>query len=182
MAGHLGWTGGSSRRLGACVLGATLCASPVTAQDPVTRGATSRLRAVDPKAAALLAAGKAGSATFRLLTETIEQSDLVVYVETRQLKLPGQLLFVTATPGGRYLRIAVRAQGLDYHLIPWLAHELWHAVELARAPEVRDREGLLRFYQRIGGGLLSGGTIELETVRAQETQATVLRELRSGRW
>jgi hypothetical protein len=59
---------------------------------------------------------------------------------------------------------------------------LWHAVELARAPEVRDREGLLRFYQRIGGGLLSGGTIELETVRAQETQATVLRELRSGRW
>lgn len=54
-------------------------------------------------------------------------------------------------------------------------------MELAGAPEVRDRAGLLRFYERIGGGFRAGGTVEMETVKAQETQATVLNELRRGR-
>ena len=44
------------------------------------------------------------------------------------------------------------APGVDNDLLPWLAHELWHAVEIAAAPEVRDRVSLLRFYERIPGG------------------------------
>jgi len=65
--------------------------------------------------------------------------------------------------------------------VPWLAHELWHAVEIAGAPEVRDRASLLRLYQRIGEGFRAGGRMEMETQRAQATQATVLNELRRGR-
>lgn len=163
------------------VLAATCSVTCAYAQQSPTPGAASRLRASDEKAAALLQAGIARSATFRLLVETLDQSDLVVYVETRQLTLPGQLQFMSATPGGRYVRVSVRPMGLDNELVPWLAHELWHAVEIAGAPEVRDGASLLRFYERIGGGFRAGGTMEMETVRAQETQATVLDELRGRR-
>jgi hypothetical protein len=142
--------------------------------------AISRVRPVDRKAAALLEAGNARSATFRLITQTLEQSDLFVYVETCTLTLPGQLQFVSAKPGARYVRVSVRQMGIDNDLIPWLAHELWHATEIAGAPEVRDRAGLLRLYARIGHSMRANGGVEAETVKAQETQESVLRELRRG--
>lgn len=152
-----------------------------SAQSGSASGTQGRIRTVDDKAAALLRAGIGRSATFRQLVDAVEHSDLVLYVEARQLTLPAQLQFVSATPGGRYLRVSVRVLGLDDDLVPWLAHELWHAVEIARAPEVRDRPSLLRFYEKIGGGFRSGGSIEMETVQAQETQERVLRELRTSR-
>jgi hypothetical protein len=169
-------------RWAACAaLTATCSISGVYAQSSPTPGAASRLRASDAKADALLQAGIARSATFRRLVETIDRSDLVVYVETRQLTLPGRLQFMSATPGGRYVRVSVRPMGIDNDLVPWLAHELWHAVEIAGAPEVRDRASLLRFYERIGGGFRAGGRMEMETVTAQKTQETVLHELRGRR-
>lgn len=169
---------GCSRCVGCVVLIATMGAHPVAAQDRVAPGATSRLRPADQKAAALLQAGAARSTTFRSLVETIAQSDLIVYVETGQLTRPGQLEFVSATPGGRYIRVVVRAMGVDNDLLPWLAHELWHAVEIAGAPGVRDQASLVDFYERIGGAYRSSGSVLMETVKAQETQATVLNELR----
>jgi hypothetical protein len=173
---------GRHRIVALVVLCAALCSVPASGQEPVAPGrATDRLRPTDAKAATLLQAGAARSATFRSLVDAIEQSDLVVYVETRQLTLPGQLQFVSATPGGRYVRVSVRVQGRDDELLPWLAHELWHAVEIAGAPEVRDRTGLLRFYEHTGGGFRAGNTKEMETVAAQRVQARVDDELRRGR-
>lgn len=172
---------GGSRWAACAVLAATCSINGVYAQPSQTPGAASRLRASDEKAAALLQAGVARSATFRLLVQTIDHSDLVVYVETRQLALPGQLQFMSATPGGRYVRVTVRPMGLDNDLVPWLAHELWHAVEIAGAPEVSDRASLLRLYERIGDGFRARGRVEMETVKAQKTQETVLAELRGRR-
>jgi hypothetical protein len=176
MAGRIGWTGGS--RLGFLCLAATLLASPVSAQATPAPGTVSRLRAVDKKAAVLLRSGVERSATFRGITEAIESSDLVVYVETRPLILPSQLQFVSATPTCRYLRISVRPMGLDTELIPWLAHELWHAVEIAAEPDVRSQADLVDLYARIGSGFRSGSGVLMETVAAQETQQIVLDELR----
>lgn len=173
--------GGGWRWVACTALAATCSVTGTYAQQSQASGAVSRLRASDEKAAALVQAGIARSATFRLLVETIEQSDLVVYVETRQIALPGQMQFMSATPGGRYVRVSVRPMGLDNDLVPWLAHELWHAVEIAGAPEVRDRASLLRFYERIGDGFRAGGRVEMETVGAQKTQQTVLDELRGRR-
>jgi hypothetical protein len=181
MASHARRASGSSRWLGCLLLAAALGAHEVFAQDLVASGATSRLRALDENSAHLLQAGNARSATFRLLTQTIERSDLVVYVDTRPLTLPGQLQFVAATPGGRYVRVSVRVPGLDNDLLPWLAHELWHAVEIAGAPDVRDRVSLLRFYERIPGGFRTGGAAKMEvveTVKAQKIRTAVLHELR----
>ena len=180
MARHVRWPSASARRLGCVLLAAALGAPEVFAQDAVAHSATSRIRALDEKSAALLQAGNARSATFRLLSEAIERSDLVVYVETRPLPLPGQLQFVSAMPGGRYLRVSVRVPGVDNDLLPWLAHELWHAVEIAGAPEVRDQVSLVRFYARIPGGFRTGSTAKMdvmETVQAQKIRTTVLNEL-----
>lgn len=181
MASNVSRPRGSSRWLG-CVLVATSLGAPaVFAQDAVAPRVASRLRALDQRSAALLQAGNARSATFRLLSEAIERSDLVVYVETRPLPLPGQLQFVSAMPGGRYLRVSVRVPGVDNDLLPWLAHELWHAVEIAGAPEVRDPVSLLHFYEHLPGGFRTGGTAKMEvveTVKAQKIRTTVLDELR----
>jgi hypothetical protein len=34
--------------------------------------------------------------------------------------------------------------------IPWFAHELQHAIEVAQAPEVTDARSLAQLYRRIG--------------------------------
>ena len=142
-----------------------------------TDAAPSRLRAADTTAAALLRAGMARSATFRAIVETLEGSDLIIYIEARPIRLPGQLQFLAASPGCRHVRVSVRTPGLDTELVAWLGHELWHAVELAEAPDVRNQAGLLRLYQRIGMAGASGTTAE--TAKAQEVWTTVLYEARA---
>ncbi len=167
--GVLGW-------LGLVVLAG---APAVRAQGSTDAGEFHRLRAGDAKAAQLLRAGLERSATFRAMADTLEHSDLVVYVETRPIPLPGQLQLLAATPGCRRVRITVRVPGLDTDLVAWLGHELWHAVKLAGTPEVRDQESLWRYYQRIGGG--GQADSHVETGQAQETWTKVLYELRRAR-
>jgi hypothetical protein len=169
--------------VGGLVLAAlTLGATAGAAQDPGGPAShpPARLRAADAKAAALLAAGMARSTTFRELVQTIEHSDLVVYVDTRSfLKIPGQLQLLAATPGCRHLRVSIRTPGLDNDLVAWLAHELTHAVEVATAPEVRDQAGLRRLYQRIGRAGRYGDNAE--SGAAQEIWTKVLGEMRAAR-
>lgn len=167
--------------LAGLVLAGAVGASPIAAQESSAAGATSRLRAVDDKAASLLRSGVERSPTIRRLVDAIEQSDLVVYVETGRLRLPAQLQFVSATPAGRYLRVSVRVMGLDNDLLPSLAHELQHAVEIAGAPEVRNQATLRQLYEEIGGGFRVGGMMQMETRAALDTQQVVLDELRGAR-
>jgi hypothetical protein len=115
----------------------------------------------------------------RAIVETIERSDLIVYVETSPIRLPGQLQRLANSPGCRHVRITVRTPGLDTEMVAWLGHELWHVVELAGAPEVGDQPGLFRFYQRIGMAAEPGSTAE--SVKAQEMWTTVLYEVRTSR-
>ena len=139
----------------------------------------ARVRAADTKAAFLLAAGLSRSATFRSLVKAIEEGDLVVYVETRPLKIPGRMQLLAATSVCRHIRISIQLPGLDNDLVAWLGHELTHAVEVARAPDVRDQTGLRRLYQRIGRADKYGDGAE--SAAAQETRKTVLNEMRATR-
>ncbi len=148
------------------------------AAQPAAADATARLRPADKKAATLLAAGVARSETFRLLVDVIERSDLVVYVETGVMAVPGQLQFAIATPGTRYLRVSIRVPGLENDLLPWLAHELCHATEIAEAGEVNGQASMETFYERVGGSLRAGSRVFMETARAQSVQAQVEREIR----
>lgn len=158
-----------------------LLSAPAIGQEARGAGsvsALSRVRAGDTSAASLLRNGMARSATIRAIVETLEASDLIVYIETRPIRLPGQLQLVAATPGCRHVRVSIRTPGLDTEQVAWLGHELWHAVELAGAPDVRDQEALLRFYRRIGSAGTSGQMAE--TARAQEVWTTVLYEARAA--
>jgi len=138
----------------------------------------SHVRARDRKAAALLGLGVTASPTFRLLLDTLEHSDLIVYVETRPMSLPGQLQLAAVVSGSRYLRVSVRLPGRDADLVAWLGHELQHAVELASAPEVVDQDSLLRHYERIG---MRRSADAVETVAAQQAWRRILDEVKFGR-
>ena len=164
----------------ACIaLSGALWAQDGAAQ-PAAAGAPGRLRPADTKAATLLEAGTARSETFRLLVDAIERSDLVVYVETGVLAVPGQVQFVAATPRTRYIRVSVRVPGLENDLLAWLAHELCHATEIAAAPDVTGQASLRTYYDRVGGSLRAGPTVIMETSGAQKVQAAVERELRTS--
>jgi hypothetical protein len=166
----------------ACLTAAPAAAGPAQgAQEPSTARAglvlPAHVRGADAKARLLLQEGAARSATFRTLLEALASSDILVYVETGALDRPGQLLFVTAGPDCRFLRISIRVPGRDADLIAWLAHELQHAVEIAAARDVRDGHAVLRLYQRIGlADRLTG-----ESAAAQEVWARVRDEVLFGR-
>ena len=172
------WTErGSWGPLAGILLAAVTAAHPVCTQEAGTVGA-SRVRAGDPKAAALLSLGVTASPTFRLIVETLEHSDLVVYVQTRPMTLPGQLQLAAVASGSRYVRVSVRVPARDSDLVAWLGHELQHAVELAGAPEVVDQDSLMRYYERIG---MRRSAAAAETVAAQQAWKKILDEVKFGR-
>ncbi len=164
--------------LAATLAGGT--ASAATRRDQsgdVRRPLGARVRGADEKARSLMQKGASRSATFRALLEALDRSDVVVYVQTVSLDRPSALLFVSATSHMRYLRILVRSSGRpDDELIAWLGHELRHAVEIAAAPDVRDDNGVLRLFRRIG--FTSRATCE--TNEAEQVWRRVLDEVRYG--
>lgn len=108
------------------------------------------VRAVDPKAADLLEQGAARSTTIRSLLDALERSDVVAYVGTASLSGPGGLQFMSASRTCRFVRITINNSDTDVRLLAALGHELQHAVEIAGAPEVRDVDALVRYYQQHG--------------------------------
>jgi hypothetical protein len=117
------------------------------------------------------------SPTFKRLFDEIEQSDLIVYVEATKDVARGveaYLQLAGANARVRFLRIVLRIPASSETLISQLGHELEHATEIARAPEVRDQAGLDAFYRRIGDdsgkgwdtpGARSAGNIVLDELR-----------------
>ena len=88
----------------------------------------------------------------RTLIDTLEASDLIVQVESQPVlaTLRARLRFMSAVQGCRYLRVSVKVPGLREHLLPALAHELQHAVEIAQALDVRDEQTVQDLLSRIG--------------------------------
>jgi hypothetical protein len=101
----------------------------------------------------LLDDGAARSETLAHLLETIGRSDLIVYVRTGFLQVPGRLDFACAEPGVRFLRITVSVPDVEARLIASLARELHHVVEIACAPEVTDAATLVRYYEQLGANV-----------------------------
>jgi hypothetical protein len=138
---------------------------------------TTHVRPTTRTAASLLEQGAARSATFRHLVETLERSDMIVGVETGYLTRPSQLVFITATPAARYVRIALNRNAVDDELLPWLAHELQHAVEIASSPGITSNATLQAFYREHGLVTWDGNAC---TRAAQEVAVIVRREIVRG--
>jgi hypothetical protein len=90
--------------------------------------------------------------TIRALARDVEASDLIVYVETGFVQQPAmaRTVLMGAGTNTRYVRVTLHRLTSPDNLIELLGHELQHAVEIARAPEVRDTDAMLALYKRIG--------------------------------
>ena len=153
-----------------------MLALALTVQDSPER----HVRATEPKILTLIDAGLSRSETFRRLVATLNESDVIVYIEpklTRQA-LGGYMVHNVVAQGNyRYVRIAVQTRGSQRRLVSLLAHELQHAVEVAQAPEARDAESLERAFSRIAIKFGCGGTTCYETQAAKNVEYIVGEEL-----
>ena len=138
------------------------------------------VRTADSNVLALIDAGISGSATFRGLIATLNESDVIVYIAPKLTRntLGGYLAHNIVSQGQhRYLRIAVDIAGTKHHLVSLLAHELQHAVEVAQAPDARDAQSLERLFSRLAVGFGCGGSGCFETRAAKAIQKIVRAEL-----
>ncbi len=142
----------------------------------------AHVRTTEPKILSLLDTGAAGSATFRGLIATLDASDVIVYIEPKRSRqaLGGYLAHTIVAQGNyRYLRIAVDVAGGERRLVALLAHELQHAVEVARTPDVRDQEALERLFRALAVTFGCGSTTCSETQAAKDVESLVGEELKA---
>jgi len=167
----------------------TLCGiTRVTAEsivDPLPQ--CCQVRATDRRIIAAVAAGVRASPTFRALVDRINTSDVVVYVTAESGEMPsgldGQLTFVSAVGGFRYVLVRVNSQLSAARLVSLIGHELQHAREIADAEWIVDPASMAREYVRTLGYRSRNQSQQHQTfdsaaaVRAGEQ---VLRELMKG--
>lgn len=167
----------------AAILACTLALAPGSGADPsppdvALDGIAFHVRATDPRAQEWIRSGAAASRTFRSLLGRLGESDLIVYVEIVDRLVGGvvgQMYFVAATGGVRYVRIEVVADGDAARMVALVGHELQHAVEVADEPRVRDSKSLGMLYR----GMLEnafGGT-RYDSVAARVAEERVKNEV-----
>lgn len=115
----------------------------------------THVRPITSSARSLVAEATARSSIVTGLMDDLERSDVVVYVVDGMAGIrtdpPASLAFLSCAAGVRYVRVQIgRWMTPPWVRIAELAHELQHAVEVARAPEVKDGDSLGRLYRRIG--------------------------------
>jgi hypothetical protein len=150
-----------------------LCVDPfAAAAGPLTP------RPVDSVAAETFALALSRSAVVRALVATLQQSNVIVHIES-SLRLPagigGTTRFVAARGGYRYVRITIGSGLAKTARTAILGHELQHACEIA-ASEADDVEGLEQVFAR--SGRRNGDFFE--TAVAIETERRVRLELTAG--
>ena len=152
----------------------------LVAQDP----SHTHVRSTERMIRTLIEQGIARSATFRRLVETLDQSDVVVYIDPKITRdaLGGYLSHDVLSAGGqRYLHIAVVLRGGDIRLVSVLAHELQHAVEVSRDPGARDAKSVMQLFARLASTRGCGVSNCDETEAALDVQAAVDAELKAAR-
>jgi hypothetical protein len=143
------------------------------------------VRTTEPEVQALIESATGRSARFRLLVTTLNESDVIVYVETsvtRTTQLRGHLVHRIVVRGmHRYLRLRLNPNGPVEQRIGVIAHELQHVLEVAEAPQVGRSETIQRLFRLIGfnSGTLCGDCYE--TTRALDVERTVREELKATR-
>ena len=160
-------------------------AAPPAAAAPFS-SSVKNIRPRDTTAALLIRFGTEKSARFRELVETLEQSNVIVYIDVRQDSehpAAGALTFVGEAHGIRWLRATVDSGTMNYartcqdivRLTSILGHELQHALEASQAESLRDQAEFGRYFRSIG---VDEGPHVLDTMAARRTGSRVAAELR----
>ena len=138
----------------------------------------SHVRGEDAALAALIDEGERRSAVFQGLVEQLNQSDVFVYVQQRELagNLNGRLTLIGASRPWRYLRVQIDCRRMLLAQIAALGHELQHAVEIAGTPGAVSGVFLQQMFTTIGYRLEGVGQ-RYETDSAREAGRRVFRQL-----
>jgi hypothetical protein len=139
------------------------------------------LRVLDHRLKVVLDRGTAQSPTLQKLIDEIEATRILVFAECA-IRMPtgvgGRMNFVTNANDYRFVRIAVDCTLTDRWQTILLAHELQHALEIGRNPDVVDVEAMESLYEEIGYPTSKeGGIRHFETESAIVVQRAVEREL-----
>jgi hypothetical protein len=142
----------------------------------------ARTRPLSASALALIETAAERSAIVQGLLDDLERTDLVVYIADA---MPGAFVgpksamtLVSGVTATRYVMIRIDSMRLPLKArIAALGHELYHALEVAAAPEVKDSAGLAALYRRIGWETTAG---RFESRGAQEATFQIARQLQRG--
>jgi hypothetical protein len=153
--------------------------APSTAESAYLLDAPERrVRAIGTLLRKAVTDGLRRSVTFAMMLRALEDSDVIVQiVEARHLPRStlGRVRLVPGTGPFRFLRIEIGHHARGDELIALIGHELLHAIEIARAPDVRDGPALAQYYRRIG--FRSGTAHQFDTHAAITAQRRIRREL-----
>src|SRR5262249_41866844 len=120
------------------------------------------------------------SHTFARLVDSLERSNVVVYVVFNAQLPPGiggRTTFLTSSGKWKYLHIAICPRLSEFQRIAMGAHELHHALEISSSPDVHDRQSLRALYRAIGEPAICRYEC-FETASAIDAANDVDRELR----
>jgi hypothetical protein len=163
--------------------GGSRCLAQEAGQAPVPGSAQSRLRTDNQRISEALAYAIRQAPSFADLVTTLEASDRIVYIEEGRCGRPNVRACLNLMSGHQAKILVVRLDSRQTIrcVVAQLAHELHHALEIAREPEVVDVQTLERLYERIGELSCSSGSDRChETRAAQAFEALVTRQLSSG--
>jgi hypothetical protein len=157
-----------------------LLLSLVAPQDSAAQSGP-HLRVLDPGLKAVLDRGTARSPTLQKIVAEIDATRVLVFAEC-SMRMPtgvaGRMNFVTNTVDYRFVRIAVDCKLSERWQTILLAHELQHALEIGRNPDVVDVETMESMYEEIGFPTARDRSQRhFETEEAISVQHAVEREL-----
>ena len=145
----------------------------------------TRVKPADSEMRRLVLDGISRSPAFRAVVDEIHQFNVVVVIQFGLCgsgRIRSCVSHVEGDERQRHIRIKVNSRTTDDRLIATIAHELHHALEIAREPEVVNSESALRLYRRISSGKCRQGLSEqCETAAALQVEAKVNDELGQAR-
>jgi hypothetical protein len=144
--------------------------------------AIAGVRPLDAVLAAAVDEGLASSATFQRIVSAIASTDGIVFLSVGRCPAGLRACLghkVTRAGGNRLLFVTVNTSRIDQRLIPTLAHELQHAVEVLSEPSNTCAEAVRAYFARIG--YLARAPHVFETDAARDVGDAVAEELKAGR-
>ena len=172
-----------TKPLGTLLVCACLVAPPA--------GAATKHRAADPdshvrtsnvRIAEVLDFALTRSPSFQDLVATLDFLDRVVYVEEGQCRSREARACLNLTAGASAIVVRIDPRQPIRAVVAQLAHELYHAVEIAREPDVAGAAALNALYERIGERrCFDEGESCWETRAAVAFEALVVRQVSAAK-